>query len=149
LYRRLPYTYDGFFEANLTLGTPTARLALGNCVYVEIEDQRYPELAPVTLRIRNLTNHAVANLSSFGRTQERELSYVKLTLPTEAPYWLEVDRESQDTWFWCYVRARGALMTYVMDVTMSVFALLGFVLILFGAIETNKLVELTKAYCAV
>lgn len=151
LYRRISYTYDGVFQANLTLGTPTARLALGNCVYVEVEDQRYPNLAPVTLRIRNSTDHAVANLTSFGRTQARELSSVRLTLATEAPYWLEVERESQDTWFWCYVRAHGGIMfaASYMDVTFAVVALLGIVLILFGAVETNKLVELTKSYTAV
>lgn len=148
-YREPGYTYHGSFAANLTAATPIANVSVGYCDTIEVADDRWEGAVPVTLRVHNDTTYLFAVVPSFGSVTQRYPASVKLHFTTTQNYTVQVERETQDTFFRCHIQA----YEYIPPVLISLVPILlysysgiGAFLILFGLVLTSNFVRRTRSF---
>lgn len=143
------YTYEGIFEANLTAATPNASLVVGDCDTIEIADERWDSAEPVTLRVYNETYSLFAVIPSFGRDTTWYPASVDLHFATTQNYTVQVERETWDAFFRCYIRAYKytpppLVLPFV--IFPYPYFIMGIFLILFGLVLTSNFVRRTRAF---
>ena len=143
------YTYRGVFEANLTAATPVASVVVGNCDTIEIADERWDAAEPVTLRVYNETYSLFAVIPSFGRGTLWHRASVDLHFATAQNYTVQVERETWDAFFRCYIRAYNYSLpppVFPFLVFPYPYFVMGSFLILFGLVLTSNFVRRTRAF---
>jgi hypothetical protein len=144
------YTYQGIFEANLTAASPITNVSVGYCDTIEVSDQRGEAAIPVTLRVYNDTYYLFAVIPTFGgKTPWMYPASVELHFATAQNYTVQVERETEDTFFRCdihaYVHTPPPPVNPMPMLEYSYFGL-GTFLILLGLGLTSDFVRRTKMF---
>lgn len=148
-YHEPDYTYHGIFEANLTAATPIASVMVGNCDTIEITDERWDAAEPVTLRVHNQTYNLFAVIPSFGGDTLWYPASAELHFATAQNYTIQVERETWDTFFRCYIGAYNYSPpppVILAPIFPYPYFAMGIFLILFGLVLTGNFVRRTRTF---